>query len=59
MLKGAKAQVLSLTGTELALYGLEQGTSLIPLHDLKPGMYLLGITLPGKGIIETHKFIKL
>ena len=59
MLKGAEARVLSLTGTELAVYGLEQGASLLPLHDLKPGMYLLGIALTGKGIIETHKFIKL
>ncbi|MDD3744027.1 MAG: T9SS type A sorting domain-containing protein [Lentimicrobiaceae bacterium] len=59
MLKGAEARVLSITGTELAVYGLEQGASLIPLQDLKPGMYLLGIAVPGKGLIETHKFIKL
>lgn len=59
MFQGAEARVLSLTGIELSNFNLEQGTTVFPLHDIKPGMYLLNIVLPGKGVIETHKFIKL
>ena len=58
MLKGAEARVISLAGSELAVYNLQQGVSQLNLNNLKPGMYLLNITMPCKGIIETHKFIK-
>lgn len=59
VLKGAEARVLSLSGIELTTFNLEQGTTVLPLHDLSPGMYLLSIVLPDKVTIETHKFIKL
>lgn len=59
MLPGAKARVITLTGITIADYKLNQGTTLLPLHNLKKGLYLLGIALNGEGNIETHKFIKL
>lgn len=59
MMQGAEARVSSLTGTELTTFSLEQGTTLLSLQGIKPGIYLLSIALPGKGVIETHKFIKL
>ena len=58
MLKGAKASLHTLTGTSVAEYNLEQGVTTIPLIELKPGMYLLAISMPGEGVIETHKIIK-
>lgn len=58
MLKEAQAKVLSITGSAIAIYGLNQGTTMLPIQNLKPGMYLLNISIPGKGVIETHKFIK-
>ena len=59
MLNGAKARILSLSGIELTTFNLELGTTVLPLYDLSPGMYLLNITIPDKVVIETHKFIKL
>jgi hypothetical protein len=59
LLPGAQAEILSLTGTTIGEFGLNIGSTLLPLHQLKPGIYLLGITLPGEGIVETHKFVKL
>jgi hypothetical protein len=59
MLKEAEASILSLAGAEIFVYKMEQGTTILPIHNLKAGMYILGIALPGKGIIETLKFIKL
>lgn len=58
MLKQAEASVLSLAGAEIFAYKLEQGTTSLPIQNLKPGMYLLKISTMGKGVIETHKFIK-
>jgi hypothetical protein len=58
MLKQAKASVLTLSGAEIFAYKLEQGTTNLPIQNLKPGMYLLNISTAGKGVIETHKFIK-
>jgi len=59
MLTEAQAKVLSITGSTIAVYGLKQGTTLLPIHNLKAGMYILGIALPSQGLIESHKFIKL
>jgi hypothetical protein len=59
MLKEGQAKVLSITGSTIAIYSLSEGTTYLPLYNLKPGMYILGIALPGEGIIETHKFNKL
>lgn len=58
-LTSAEAILFSLTGVEITTFKLEQGTTMLPLQNLKPGMYLLNISVPGKGVIETHKFIKL
>lgn len=58
MLKQAEASVLTLSGAEIFSYKLEQGTTNLPIQNLKPGMYLLKISTVGKGVIETHKFIK-
>jgi hypothetical protein len=58
MLKQAEASVLTLAGAEIFSYKLEQGTTNLPIQNLKPGMYLLKISTMGKGVIETHKFIK-
>jgi len=57
-LTSAEAILFSLTGVEITTFKLEQGTTMLPLQNLKPGMYLLNISVPGKGVIETHKFIK-
>lgn len=58
MLKQAEASVLTLSGAEISAYKLVQGTTNLPIQNLKPGMYLLKISTMGKGVIETHKFIK-
>ncbi len=58
MLKQAEASVLTLSGAEISAYKLEQGTTNLPIQNLKPGMYLLKISTVGKGVIETHKFFK-
>jgi hypothetical protein len=58
-LTSAEAILFSLTGVEITTFKLEQGTTMLPLQNLKPGMYLLNISVPGKGVIETHKYIKL
>lgn len=58
MLKQAEASVLTLSGAEISAYKLVQGTTNLPIQNLKPGMYLLKISTVGKGVIETHKFIK-
>lgn len=55
---GAVARLITLSGTELSSYPLQQGTTFIPVFDLKPGMYMLNIIMQGKGVVETHKFVK-
>jgi hypothetical protein len=58
MLKDAKASLLTLSGSHIGEYNLEQGVTTIPITELSKGMYLLAISLPDSGVIETHKFIK-
>lgn len=55
----AKANITTLTGTTMMEFNLNTGSTRLPLQQLKPGIYLLGITVPGSGLIETHKFVKL
>ncbi len=55
---GAEARLMNLSGIEISSHPLQQGASFIPVHDLKPGMYLLNIVMQGKGVVETHKFVK-
>jgi len=55
---GAEARLMNLSGIEISSHPLQQGASFIPVHDLKPGMYLLNIVMQGKGLVETHKFVK-
>ena len=55
----AKANIMTLTGTTMLEFNLNTGSTRLPLQQLKPGIYLLGITVPGSGLIETHKFVKL
>ncbi|MDD3701546.1 MAG: hypothetical protein PHC55_07960 [Bacteroidales bacterium] len=55
---GAEARLMNLSGIEISSHPLQQGASFIPVHDLKPGMYLLNVFMQGKGVVETHKFVK-